>query len=101
MKRFCTLTTVLSSPSRGQLQEAVPGPEAVLLNPFAGGSARSVPNVDSAIVLRSPITAKRHGVVQGSADSGVTAPPLLVSSAPGKSMKYSVLRRAASSREPQ
>ena len=101
MNCFCTLTTVLSSPNNGQLQDALPGPEAVVLNPLAGGSARSVPSVDSVIVLRSPSTTKRHGVIHGSVDSGVTAPPLLVSSGPGKSMKYSVLRRAASSREPQ
>src|SRR3954468_3772862 len=101
MNRFCTLTTVLSSPNNGQLHDDLPGPEAVVLKPFAGGSARSVPSVDSAIVLRSPMTAKRQGVDQGNVDSGVTAPPLLVSSGPGKSMKYSVLRRAARSRDPQ
>src|SRR3982750_761862 len=101
MKRFCTLTTVLSSPNKGQLHDALPGPEAVLLKPFAGASARSVPSVDSTRVFRSPMTTRRHGVVHGSVDSGVTAPPLLVSSGPGKSMKYSLLRRAASNREPQ
>src|SRR6185369_911886 len=100
MKRFCTFATVLSSPSSGQLHDALPGPDAVVLKPFAGGSARSVPSVDSAMVFRLPITAKRHGVVQGSVDSGVDGPPPTVSSAPGKSMKYSVLRRAASNREP-
>ena len=101
MNRFCTLTTVLSSPNNGQLHDALPGPDAVVLKPFAGGSARSVPSVDSAMVFRSPMTTRRHGVIHGSVDSGVTAPPLLVSSGPGKSMKYSLLRRAASSRDPQ
>src|SRR4029078_9549554 len=101
MKRFCTFTIVLSSPSSGQLHEALPGPDAVVLKPLAGGSARSVPSVDSVMVLRLPMTTRRHGVIQGSVDSGVTAPPLLVSSGPGKSMKYSRLRRAASSRDPQ
>ena len=47
------------------------GTGAVVLKPFAGGSARSVPSVDSVMVFRSPMTTKRHGVVHGSVDSGV------------------------------
>ena len=101
MNCFCTLTTVLSSPNNGQLHDALPGPGAVVFKPFTGGSARSVPKVDSAIVFRSPMTTRRQGVIHGSVDSGVAGPPLLVSSGPGKSMKYSLLRHAASNLDPQ
>src|SRR5262245_9146484 len=101
MNFFWTATMVWSSPSKGQLHEARPGPDAVVLKPFAGGSARSVPSVDSTIVFKLPTTTKRHGVVQGSVDSGVAGPPREISRAPGKSMTYSVLRHAASRRDPQ
>src|SRR3954452_22519363 len=101
MNFFCTGTIVWSSPSNGQLHEALPGPEAVVLKSFAGGSARSVPSVDSTIVFKLPIATRRHGVVHGSVDSGVAGPPREISRTPGKSMKYSRLRHSARKREPQ
>src|SRR5689334_2510323 len=101
MNCFCTGTTVWSSPSSGQLHDDLPGPEAVVLKSFAGGSARSVPSVDSTIDARLPTTTKRHGVIHGSVDSGVAGPPREISRVPGKSMAKSVVRHGASSRDAQ
>src|SRR5688572_18014723 len=101
MNFFCTGTTVWSSPNKGQLHDALPGPDTGTWKSGKGGSARSVPSVDSTIVFRLPTTTKRHGVIHGSVDSGVAGPPREISRTPGKSMAYSVLRQGASNREPQ
>src|ERR1044071_5005615 len=101
MNFFWTGTMVWSSPNSGQLQEALPGPDAVVLKSFGGGSARSVPSVDSTRVFNEPMTTKRHGVVQGRVDSGVAEPPREISRSSGNTIEYSVPRQDAIRREPQ
>src|SRR5215510_14797096 len=101
MNFFCTGTTVLSSPNKGQLHEALPGPSTNGAAEIAGLSARSVPSVDSTRVFKLPTTTRRHGVFHGSVDSGFAGPVALFSRSVGKSMRYSLLRRCGFRREPQ
>src|ERR1043165_6319229 len=101
MNFFWTGRMVRSSPSSGQLQEALPGPDAVVLKSLGGGSARSVPSVDSTRVFKEPMTTKRHGVVQGSVDSGVAGPPREISRSSGHTIEYSVPPHGAIRREQQ
>src|SRR6185437_15383495 len=101
MKRFCTAKFVWSSPRSGQLHEALPGPSAGAFADGAGLSARSVPSVDSTIVFNVPMTMKRHGVIQGSVDSGFTGPFRTRSSGCGNATVYSVLFHFDCNRVPQ
>src|SRR5437868_1132634 len=88
MNFFCTSKVVLLSPSNGQLQDAFPG-----LMVGSGGSvdlsARSVPRVDSKMVLRLPTAMIRQGMVQGSLDCGPAGRLFIVSRASANAMEYS------------
>src|SRR5690606_41569578 len=82
-----TSNTVDSSPSSGQLHEALPGTEVAAT---AGGSARSVPRVESTTVARSPTATIRHGERHGKLSiHGSAAPPGSASRSSGKPIRYS------------